>query len=156
MATLLRKLRSLQRLDGADRRRALRAVVTLWKVSRMLRKVGLQRCRTRLLERLRNVPVASPPNSEDLIVAWDWAVRLASRNVPVRARCLEQSITLWYLLALDGVASDLRIGVRKSRPDAVEAHAWVEVDGHPINDRADIAQTYAVFDGPLPATAQVR
>ena len=57
---------------------------------------------------------------------------------------------------MDGVTSELRIGVRKPRPDAVEAHAWVEVDGHPVNDRPDIAQTYAVFDGPLPATAQVR
>lgn len=159
MATLLRKLRSLLRMDGVDRRRALRAMVTLWKVSRMLRKTGLQRCQERLLERLQNaLPLSSkdPEDSKDLIVSWDWAVRLASRNVPVRARCLEQSVTLWYLLARHDVASELRIGVRKPRPDAVEAHAWVEVDGHPVNDRPDIAQTYAVFDGPLPASAQVR
>lgn len=147
-------------MDGADRRRALQAMATLWKVSRKLRQVGLQRCQDEFVGRLRNhskIHSPLPPNDpSEIIVAWDWAVRLASRNVPCRARCLEQSLSLWYLLALDGVSSELRIGVRKPRPDAVEAHAWVEVAGRPVNDRPDIAQTYAVFDGPLPASAELR
>jgi hypothetical protein len=37
------------------------------------------------------------------------------------------------------------MGVR--RQDTVEGHAWVEVDGQPVNDAADVAERYAPFPG---------
>lgn len=155
-ATLLRKLRSLASLDGADRRRLLRAMVTLCLVSRSLRGGGLQRCQDRLRRRFPRRPPLTADAVQQQVTAWEWAVRTAARNVPCRARCLEQSLTLWYLLGRRGVASELRIGVRKAEPQTVEAHAWVEIEGVPINDRADIGREYAAFDGPLPSTVTLR
>jgi hypothetical protein len=43
----------------------------------------------------------------------------------------------------------LRIGVRLT-PEGLVAHAWVESDGSPINDRVDIGSEYSAFEGPLP------
>lgn len=153
---MLRKLRSLRRLDAKDRRRALRAVLTLLNVSWSLRLLGLARTRDRLRRRSTPLNPASGSDVETLVSAWEWAVRLAARNVPCRARCLEQSLSLWYLLRRSGVDTVLRIGVRKGAAHTLEAHAWVELDGRPINDRPDIGQSYAAFEGPLPSTAEVR
>mgnify|MGYP000718269785 CR=1 FL=1 len=41
-------------------------------------------------------------------------------------------------------AAELRLGVRKA-PD-LEAHAWVEVAGRPVNDDDDVRRRYAAFD----------
>jgi hypothetical protein len=55
--------------------------------------------------------------------------------------CLHRSLTLWWLLRRQGVASELRIGVRKEQ-GRFEAHAWVERAGVALNDRADIGQDF--------------
>jgi hypothetical protein len=46
------------------------------------------------------------------------------------------------------VNSDLRIGVRLIE-GRLEAHAWVEYQGKPINDTQDVSERFAAFDGPL-------
>jgi len=46
----------------------------------------------------------------------------------------------------------LRIGVRADR-GCVEAHAWVEWEGAPLNDRADIGEQFAVLQGVAGAAA---
>ncbi len=74
------------------------------------------------------------------------AVDVAAGNVPFRARCLERSLTLWWLLRRRRIPVELRIGVRKSERD-LEAHAWVELDGRTVNDRDDVHRRYAAFDG---------
>ncbi len=74
------------------------------------------------------------------------AVDVAAGNVPFRARCLERSLALWRLLRRRRMAAELRIGVRKSERD-LEAHAWVELAGRVVNDRADVHRRYAAFDG---------
>jgi hypothetical protein len=60
-------------------------------------------------------------------------VRIASRFHPVPAKCLHRSLVLHRWLAQEGVASTLRIGVKKAGTE-LTAHAWVEIDGHPVND----------------------
>lgn len=47
------------------------------------------------------------------------------------ARCLQRSVCLVRLLRDDGVPARLVIGYR---PVPFLSHAWVEVDGHVIND----------------------
>src|SRR5580704_2727408 len=58
-------------------------------------------------------------------------VALAGALFPGRARCLEQSIALYCLLRRRGVNAALRFGVQ---PYGFVAHAWVEVDGVPLNE----------------------
>lgn len=69
----------------------------------------------------------------------------ARRGVP-RATCLTRSLTLWWLLRWQGVASDLRIGTRQAGGE-FEAHAWLERDGVVLNDRPDVAQNFIPFAG---------
>lgn len=58
--------------------------------------------------------------------------------------CLHRSLTLWWLLGRQGIASELRIGVRKEQGQ-FEAHAWVEYKGVALNDGLDVGSRFATF-----------
>jgi hypothetical protein len=68
--------------------------------------------------------------------------------------CLVRSLCLQWLLRRRGVASELRIGARLVGGQ-LESHAWVEVDGRPVNDAPDVAERYAAFEGALANRAGV-
>jgi hypothetical protein len=57
-----------------------------------------------------------------------WAVRCAARHHLYSMSCLNQSLTLAWLLATRGDKVVLRLGVSK-QGERLEAHAWVELDG---------------------------
>lgn len=61
--------------------------------------------------------------------------------------CLRRSMVLQRLLAREGIAVDLQIGVRK-QGDKLNAHAWLEYQGQPINESGSIAQQYAPLAAP--------
>ena len=63
-----------------------------------------------------------------------------------RPTCLHRSLTLWWLLRRQGIASELRIGVRKQE-GRFEAHAWVEHEGVALNDGLDVGLRFAAFQG---------
>ena len=67
-------------------------------------------------------------------------VRIASQYGPYRANCLPTSLSLWWLLGRRGIASALRLGVRKESGQ-LEAHAWIELQGVPVNESHDPAPT---------------
>jgi hypothetical protein len=48
---------------------------------------------------------------------------------PARVACLEQSLTLYWLLLRERVPVTFRIGVL---PSQFAAHAWVEYKGEPV------------------------
>ena len=75
-------------------------------------------------------------------------MRLAVRHGLYGGNCLSRSLTLWWLLRRQGITSDLRIGVRKSEGQ-FEAHAWVEVEGYPLNAGQKVHQRYAAFKEPI-------
>lgn len=58
-------------------------------------------------------------------------VAVAATFFPGRAVCLEQSLALYLLLRRRGVPAALRLGVQAY---PFYAHAWVEVDGAPVNE----------------------
>lgn len=72
-------------------------------------------------------------------------VASAARNGPCTGTCLQQSIVLCWLLRLQGLKGDLRVGVRRQE-HRLDAHAWVEYRGVVLNDDADVRQTFAPFD----------
>ncbi|HEV2521592.1 MAG TPA: lasso peptide biosynthesis B2 protein [Candidatus Acidoferrales bacterium] len=72
----------------------------------------------------------------------------ASRRGVVRGNCLSRSIALCWLLRRRGIPAQLRIGARKIG-NQLEAHAWIEVAGHAINDSDDVQTRYAPFAGPI-------
>ena len=75
--------------------------------------------------------------------------KIAGRYVPTNGSCLRQSLLVWWLLRRRGVPAELRIGVQKQ--EGFSAHAWVELDGQPVNDAPDVAERFAPFDDSLSA-----
>ena len=144
------KLRRFSALDGEARGMFLRAVVALPVISRSLRRRGFQATRASLSKRLSP---AESLHSRDTarIETTVRMVRAAARYGIGRVSCLEESLTLWWLLARQGIASELRIGVRKER-EAFEAHAWVEREGVALNEPEARHTHYAAFDSEFPLT----
>ncbi len=84
--------------------------------------------------RRRDVPAAR---------ALSAAVDRAARFQPGRAECLERSAAALSLLRLRGWPAEMVIGVQ---PRPFVAHAWVELEGHVLNDRADVRARYLALE----------
>jgi len=77
-----------------------------------------------------------------------WANKIAAAFLPGRYRCLERSLVLYSTLITLGYVPTLRIG---ATVHGFRAHAWVEIDGQPINDVPDLVREFKTF--PLPRNA---
>ncbi|MBE0625932.1 MAG: lasso peptide biosynthesis B2 protein [Burkholderiales bacterium] len=97
----------------------------------------------------RSVQVARPSRYRQEPAAMGALVNIAGDHGPWPSTCLTRSLLLGWLLHRRGVPSELRIGVRLDE-GRLEAHAWVECDGKPINDAEDVAARFAPFDEALP------
>jgi hypothetical protein len=71
-------------------------------------------------------------------------VRAAANHGIGNPTCLEVSLALWWLLARQGIASDLRVGIRKDG-EKFEAHAWIECGGASLTEN----HHFAAFDATL-------
>jgi hypothetical protein len=71
--------------------------------------------------------------------------RLAETNHVLRFTCLARSIALKRFLERHGIASRLRIGVRKEGA-ALDGHAWLERAEVVLNDHATRVKRYHAFD----------
>lgn len=119
-----------------------------------LRLLGFRRWVT-LLSRLTpacDALAVSPANpaASDAALQIARLVAAASRHGLYGGRCLERSVTLWWLLRRRCIPAELRIGVRK-QGDRLEAHAWVEHLGRPLNDPQDVERDFLPFRPILPA-----
>lgn len=86
---------------------------------------------------------AERPGSAAIVPEVCRRVALAAVFFPGRARCLEQSLALYLLLRRRGVPAELRLGVQ---PYPFHAHAWVELNGAPLNELPEIVSEFV----PLP------
>jgi len=76
----------------------------------------------------------------------DWAYRCierASRYLPHHTWCLEKSAALVVFLRMFGVPAAFCIGCRLA---PFGAHAWVEVNEVPLNERPDLKDYYVLLD----------
>jgi Transglutaminase-like superfamily len=138
------------RLAPPERRVVLRAAIMLSLTAAALRVLGFPRWKSTLERFLRNVSAAPGDSVSRLSLAREIAplAEKAERRGPLRPNCLERSLVLWFLLRRRGLPAELRIGARKQ--DArFEAHAWVELEGHVLNDSDSVHKHYARFDGPI-------
>lgn len=62
--------------------------------------------------------------------------------------CVAESVAIESQLRRRGQRPSFRLGM--SVNDSAAAHAWVEIDGEPVNAGADIHDRFVAFDGPLP------
>lgn len=145
------KYGQFQRLSGPERRLVVQAFLLLPLVALGIRLLPVRRWHS-VLTCL--APTAQEPAGTPIETVVQQAratarlIRVAAGHGLCRAQCLEQSLALWWLLRRQGLATDLRIGVRKEA-GRFEAHAWVEHQGVVLNDRHDIPQCFAPFDRAL-------
>ena len=126
----------------------LRAAALLPLVSLSLRLRGFRKTQA-FLQKFRSLPGnpadTSASSSADLTVRM---VRAAVRNSLGHPTCLDESMTLWWLLERQGIGSELRVGVRKDG-EKFEAHAWVEREGLALNEPESKHKHFAAFDAAL-------
>ena len=90
-------------------------------VAMLLKYRGFRRTE-QLFSRFSRKPVTA--DATDRVHSTARMVSIAAHKGPFNAQCLEQAITLWWMLGLMGIESTIRMGIYKNG-DAVEAHAWV-------------------------------
>lgn len=73
-------------------------------------------------------------------------VTIAAGSGPVRATCLRRSLLLWWLLRRDGIETVVKVGVHRGGDGSLDAHAWVEYRGRPLNDTDDVADRFIPFE----------
>ena len=96
-----------------------------------------------LYNKVRHCPIRRNPVSPDAVEQICAAVDMASIWYWKEALCLQRSAATACLLKRLGVAAQLVIGAQQI---PFKAHAWVEVDGRVVNDKAYVPEMYAVLD----------
>lgn len=141
---LSRGLERLRWLQRGERRLLVEAPVVLPAVALALRMRGLRWVQARL--RLGEPTPGTGVGDVGLARRIAWCVYAGAAHGPWPANCLQRSVvTLWYLKRRQ-IEGQLRIGVRRGTDGRLDFHAWVEHDGHVINDEPDVRRRYATFD----------
>lgn len=139
------RLRRFSALERQARKLFLRAAVMLPLVSVSLRLRGFRATQATLQQLLSSANLQEDSAIASKQVALTaHMVNSADRHGWVHPSCLAKSLTLWWLLGREGIASHLRIGIRKEK-EKFEAHAWVERDGAALNEPEEHHHHYAAF-----------
>ena len=140
------RLRRFRALERPAQGLFLRAIVLLPIVAVSLRWRGF-RATQAMLKRFLSNRSAGQDSAEITKRAALTAhmVSVADRSGLVHPSCLAKSLTLWWLLMRQGIAADLRIGIRKEN-EKMAAHAWVERNGAALNEPEEHHRHYAAFD----------
>jgi hypothetical protein len=139
-------------LGGNQRRVVLEAALALTTSRLALRLAGFRRS-SAFLARAAPLPAGPPaqvsPNIGSSALPPDEIARLThatARYLPFSSNCLDRSLALCWLLRRRSVPARLRIGARKEGT-RLEAHAWVEWNGIPLDDAGAPHRHYVPFDG---------
>jgi hypothetical protein len=76
------------------------------------------------------------------------AQRVVKRTTGIGGSCLVRSLSLWAILLRRGVHTALRVGMRRSG-EKIEGHAWLEIEGIPVNENERVIRGYSIHDGPI-------
>lgn len=90
------------------------------------------------------------PATRSLATVGDEVIRVSHARpmVAIGVDCVAESVLLEAMLRRSGEQPRLRIGVDPTNPSS--AHAWVEVDGTPVNDTDDVSLRWAAFGDEIP------
>jgi Transglutaminase-like superfamily len=127
----------LWRRPSAEKWLALQALVMCLLSVIALRIIGFGRWKGALWASSggRNLAATTfSPGDVGIAGAYASVVDMVARNTPWGVvTCLPRSLTLWWLLRRRGVASELRIGVRRDG-ECIVAHAWVVCHGTVVGE----------------------
>ncbi len=96
-----------------------------------------------LYKRIRNTRPRRAPSIPDAVERICAAVDMACIWYWKEVLCLQRSAVTACLLKQYGVPAQMVIGAQQI---PFRAHAWVEVDGHVVNDKPYTPEMYAVLD----------
>lgn len=94
-------------------------------------------------------PAAVPLESSSEVERQARLLSMVVHRHPLAGKCLSRSLTLWWCLRQTGIASEVRLGVRKDGSQ-LRGHAWVEYQGQPVAESPGVRERYALLvDPPL-------
>ena len=141
------RLRRIAALSGTQWGVVALSVVLLPPIQLMLKSRGLKRTAALLAARSDRARAIS---DRDTATSMAEAVSLVAGRKVVGALCLGRSLLLWFLLRRRGMDAELVVGSKRQVDETWMAHAWVELDGQPVNDAADVRDHYGSFGLDLP------
>lgn len=132
--------------DRQERAVLLRAAWDLWRVKRWLATSGYTATWQKAQNRTH--PIGAAVSTLTVERTGRIVTAAARRTIGMETSCLPRSIVLCWYLRSAGIACDLVSGMGRKEGEWV-GHAWVEVDGKPILEEADIRQQYPSFRNQL-------
>ncbi len=136
----MNRLRKYRALPPAGRTLVRHSILLLPLVALSLRLRGMARTRA-LLQRLGRSHVNKAVALEPREIA-----RLVDASAAlVHASCLPRTLVLWHFVRDRGAAAEVRLGVSRLADGRLAAHAWLEFDGRPLNEAADVFEQYAAL-----------
>lgn len=136
-----------QSLSWRDRSLAIRVGLLIPMIEFWMRKSSFQRCQKGLLRLARWLPPYTR-RATSLTEAEKIAKLVALGNQRYSlypADCLTVALALQYVITRLGGQADLCLGVR-TITGQFEAHAWVEVEGVPLNQLESVSDIYSRMD----------
>lgn len=130
------RLRAARALSRSDRGLILQAWLLLLAADLALRALPSRRVMA-MAARRRGSDGAAEETGET-IARLSRLVDAAARHHLYPMLCLRRALVLQWLLGRRGIATDLRLGVRREA-DGVTAHAWLERDGRPVGGTEETA-----------------
>lgn len=135
MTSLLRSIHRFLGSNRLERRVILKALLVTPRIARSLKRRGYAGTRAWLQE-LGSSPKVGAELSDYTLMKADKSIR----QMPWDMRCLERSLAIWWIA---GNGAVIRLGVAPGTPnEAHRFHAWVERDGHVLNDSPDVANEF--------------
>ena len=145
---LRHKFQQFRRLPSADRGLLLRIAFLVPLIEIGLRIAGFKRVLTPLRKFAVAVRPAAIPAAE--VERHTRLLLLFHRQLPFTGRCLARALALWYLLQRRGIATEVRLGIRKHKGQ-FSAHAWVEYGAQSLEPAVRLS--YQAFAAPIFAAA---
>lgn len=138
-----------RQLSPSEQRFLLSALCWLPLMHGGVRWIGFKPlCRFLLRWSAQGAPLPQADQERLTIAQCEQALDRAVQYGLYPGNCLSRSLTLWWLLRRQGVASELRIGVR-TVAGRFQAHAWIEYQGQPLHEIQDVHQHYTAFPDEL-------
>lgn len=145
LRSIRRKLKTARGIPAADWGLLIRAWIELLKTDLLLRTRPFPELQQRVIRTLQKKQPENTHADWGVISRYRRMVHCASRNHLYPMTCLRQALALQMLLAQAGIAAQLRIGAR-SADRQIWAHAWVEVDGRPVENQRGETQAFAILE----------
>lgn len=145
----IRAIRRWRALPREERRDLFAAAWRLVVAHAVLRLAGLKRA-----QRLLGRPPSGAPGRGGGRDTTAWTRRgRAIRRVAARlpgAHCLARALCLWAWMRRAGLSPELKIGIRPSGDGRVLSHAWVTLDGAPVDETPEAIADCRPVDWPAP------